>query len=181
MNGPRGLSRFTPPRKTQKPRPPKEFSQAKKTVYVGGPGEPPAWFMKTGIVSRSEWFIYWALRKVKGPPGDFSWANQVPAGGGRGQRGGAIIDFVIWDQEPRLAIRIQTDRFHIASPTSIHSYDEASKRMLERVGYKVIDIYEQHFLSDKSGKAAIAIVREALKGQQRPNPITLPNAKVRAS
>lgn len=159
------------PRQTQKPGVPKVFAPAKRTAYKSGPGEPPKGFV-IGTTSRSEWYIYWALLKVKGKAGESSWGFQIDAGGGRGTKGGAVIDFVVWDQEPRLAIRVQTERFHEATHNRTHVYDETSKRMLERIGYKVIDVWEVHFITDESGQAAISIVKDALRGIERPSPVT---------
>ncbi len=178
MTGGRGMGRFTPARKTQRPRPPAVFASGKQRQILSGPGLPPPGFI-IGTTSLSEWYIYWAFTKVKGRPGENSWGFQIDAGGGRGTKGGAVIDFVVWDQEPRLAIRIQTERYHIAVPGRVQAYDETSKRMLERIGYKVIDIYEEHFIRDKSGQMAIVLVKEALQGKQRPSPITLPQSRAR--
>lgn len=173
-----GVSRFSPPRRTQRPRPPAIFQTGKRRIQLDGPGEPPVGFV-SGTTSLSEWYIYWAFLKVKGPEGESSWGFQIDAGGGRGRRGGAVIDFVVWDQEPRLAIRIQTERYHIAVRQQVQTFDETSKRMLERLGYKVIDIYEEHFIRDKSGRMSIILVREALQGKQRPSPLTLPQSRAR--
>ncbi len=51
--------------------------------------------------------------------------------------------------------------------------------MLQRSGYKVIDVYEEHFLRDQTGKAAILVVKDALKGIQRPSPIKYRTGKSR--
>lgn len=173
-----GIGRFTPPRGPQRPRPPKLIQKATKVGYRSGPGEPPAGFV-TGTTSLSEWYIYWALLKVKGRAGVNSWGFQVGIGGGRSTAGGAVADFVIWDQKPRLILRIQTERYHVATRNRNQVYDERSKRMMESLGYKVIDIWEQNFIKDKSGKAAIQKVRMALKGLQDPNPITAPQSWAR--
>lgn len=178
LKSPQGVGRFTPPRKTQKPRPPQWVQKGRQVAYHTGPGNPPKGFI-IGTTSLSEWYFYWAMLKIKGRAGDNSWGFQIGAGGGRGTKGGAVIDFVVWDQEPRLAIRIQTERYHIATPNRTHRFDEASKRMLERIGYKVIDVYEEHFIRDKSGRAVLALCRESLQGKQRPSPITQPQSKAR--
>lgn len=174
-----GIARFTPPRRVQRPRPPRAVASGTRVSHKSGPGLPPAGFLGA-TTSLSEWYIYWAFLKVKGPMGQTSWGYQIDAGGGRGAAGGAVIDFVVWDQEPRLAIRIQTERYHVATRNRTQMYDERSKRMLERLGYKVIDIWEQNFIKDKSGRAAIQKVRMALKGLQDPNPITAPTSLARA-
>lgn len=173
IKGGSGVSRFTPPRKVQKPRPPNAIARGTRVAHRSGPGDAPPGFV-TATTSLSEWYIYWAFLVLKGKENYNSWGFQVPINGRS-----AIVDFMVWDQEPRLAIRIQTERWHIAAPSRVQMYDERSKRMLERMGYKVIDIYEQNFIKDKSGRAAIMKVKMALKGQQDPNPITAPTSLAR--
>lgn len=152
-------------KKTARPQPPRRFPRPTKGAYVGGPGIAPAWII-TPTTSVSEWYIYWALRKIKGDAGDGNWGYQISSNNSK-----TIIDFVIWDANPRIAIRVQSERFHIAVPNDKHRYDKLQREMLERSGYKVIDVYEEHFLRDKTGQAAILIVKDALKGIQKPTPI----------
>lgn len=177
MDRVRTVGGFTPPRKVQKPRPPVAIQRGKTVVSRSGPGLPPPGFAG-GPMSLFEWYLYWAFLKVKGPPGENSWAYQVGANGGR-RSGGAIIDFVVWDQEPRLAVRAQGSRYHVSTTRRNQMYDERSKRMLERLGYKVIDIWEDYVIGDKSGQSAIKRVHMALQGLQDPNPITAPESLAR--
>jgi hypothetical protein len=152
-------------RQTAMPQPKKVFGSAGRRVFFGGPELFAAQFIGP-TTSKSEGYIYWALLKVLGPAGEGSWGYQISS-----NNSATIIDFVIWNQQPRLAWRVQSERFHIATLQYKHTYDRLQKEMLERSGYKVIDLYEEHFLKDKTGRAAILLVKDALKGRQRPSPI----------
>jgi len=159
-----------PRRKTQMPRPPKVFQSALKTEYPSGLQLFLENWHFTGTTSMSEGYIYWAFQQVKGPVNTGGWGYQVSAGGGR-SAGGAVADFMIWDVEPRIVVRIQTERFHVATTNRKQKSDEAQRRALERMGYTVIDIFEEHFLSDKTGAASIRLVKMALQRQEMPSPI----------
>lgn len=152
-------------RQTIRPEPPRQFPRVHSDTYVGGPGEAPGWII-TPSTSVSEWYIYWALEKKLGKQGEGKWGYQISS-----NNSSTIIDFVVWDREPRIAIRVQSERYHIATPQRRQTYDRLQREMLERSGYKVIDVYEEHFLGDKTGKAALAVVSDALKWRERPSPI----------
>lgn len=152
-------------RVTRWPEPKKVYGEVGKLVQQGGPELLAARFIGP-TTSKSEGYIWWALEKVLGPPGETSWGYQISS-----NNSATIIDFVVWDRQPRIAIRVQSERFHIATLADRHTYDRQQREMLERSGYKVVDVYEEHFLKDKSGFAAIMVVKDALKGIERPSPI----------
>ena len=152
-------------RQTLRPEPMRPFQPVLGAKKIGGPGEAPAWII-TPTTSRSEWFIWWALMQILGPPGESSWGYQISS-----NNSATIIDFVVWDRQPRIAIRVQSERYHISTLQSKHTYDRQQREMLERSGYVVIDVYEEHFLKDKSGFAAIMVTKDALKHIERPSPI----------
>lgn len=152
-------------KQTLRPQPPQQFPRVWSAEYLGGPGEAPAWII-TPTTSASEWMIYWALEKTLGPQGEGKWGYQISS-----NNSSTIIDFVVWDRTPRIAIRVQSERYHLATLQHKHTYDRLQREMLERSGYKVIDVYEEHFLGDKTGRAAIAVTKDALKGIERPSPI----------
>lgn len=161
------------PREVQRPTGPRFLNQ-KRDVSESGPGEPPPGFV-TATTSREEWVIYWALTKILGPPERGSWSYQSNLLGGRERAGGAVADFVITNRRPSLIIRVQTERFHIATEYEKQARDELQKASLERAGFRVLDVYAEHFMRStnfETGQAAIAVVWDALKGIQRPNPIT---------
>lgn len=160
-------------KQTLRPQPPRQFPRVHDEDYVGGPGEAPAWIV-TPTTSISEWYVYWALERILGPEGEGKWGYQISS-----NNSATIIDFVIWDREPRLALRVQSERFHIATLQRRHTYDRLQREMLERSGYKVIELYEEHFIRDKTGRAAMAVVRDALKGRERPSPIRYKTGRAR--
>ena len=171
----RGVARIPKVQKqTLRPEPPKKFPKGGfKGRYTGGPGPAPAWII-TPTTSASEWFIFWALLQILGEPGEGSWGYQISSNGGR-----AIIDFVIWNRPTRLAIRVQSEWYHIAVLQRKQTYDRQQKEMLKRSGYDVNDVYEEHFLHDKTGFAAIMVMKDAIRGIERPSPISYKTGKSR--
>lgn len=137
---------------------------------VGGPGDPPVGFIG-GTNSLSEWYFYWAMEKILGPEG-INWVYQDPWMGGRQQQGGAVVDFVIRSRlGRRIGIRIQTYRFHFNTDAFQQARDEEQLRALHGPDFIVIDIFEQQFIDDDTGQAAISLVLEAWNERQRPNPL----------
>lgn len=149
-----------------------------------GPGEPPAGFVSptTSVV---EWHVYWALSKVLGVPkeprkGPFigypgSWAYQQAYEGGRSRTGGGqVIDFVIepnplTDGQP-IALRIQTEHYHIFTDSLKQSYEQLLRSRLS-AHYITRDLFEQNFLFDPTGQAVVIAVKNALRGVVEPNPV----------
>jgi hypothetical protein len=148
---------------------------------IGGPGEPPSGFI-TPTNSKSEWYIYWAMCKILKFPrdsriGPFTgfpglWTYQSPFEGGR-VVGGQVIDFVVDSAvtgRGALAIRITTDRYHVRTDFA----KQAQDRLLQaRLGsfFRVVDIYEQDYIMDSSGQAAILETKRVLFGGRAGNPI----------
>lgn len=143
-----------------------------KTKQEGvGPGEPPLNFVG-GTNSKTEWYVYWALEKLLGPEGD-SWSYQQSYAGGRHIPGGAVVDFVVYTPMQLIMIRVQTWQFHLGAGPEKSSYDWDQKISLG-AAYQdavVIDVYEQYFINDTTGKAVLAVMADALAGQEWPNPL----------
>lgn len=153
-----------------------------------GPGEPPPGFLNY-TNSYSEWVIYWALSKVIGVPKDprqppyegypGSWTYQRPFEGGR-IAGGQVVDFLIEDPSATaggaIALRIQTERYHIFTDAAKQAVD---RMLLTRLSgrYRVVDIYEQDFISDESGQAAVLETKRALYGGATSNPLRTGQAR----
>ncbi len=175
-----------PPRMPQNPvwpKGPKVLQQPQGSDRVSGPGNPPPGFI-TPTNSRSEWVIYWALCKVLGFPRDARvgpfigwpglWTYQTPFEGGRAAGGGQVIDFVVYPPsgsvQGAIAIRIQTERYHILTDQSKQTLDWL---LAQRLGgtYRVLDIYEQDYISDTSGQAAVLTVKQGLFGGQASSPL----------
>lgn len=158
---------------------PKRYRLERRPEIQAGPGEPPPGFV-TPTTSRDEWFVYWALTKIKGPEGPANgWAYQDAQAGGRSLPGGSILDFLIYDRQPRLAIRVQTERFHITFGSRQHAHDHEQMMALYRLGFEVVNIFSQDFIHDKSGKAVLKVVREALSGVRQADPIAFGMALAR--
>lgn len=125
----------------------------------------------TGTTSAPEGFIYWALTKLLGPEDYSTWTYQASVLNGRHSPGGAVVDFVVYLPNVTLGFRIQTYRFHEDAPVSKRIYDVEQLIAIFRADFMVIDIFEQDFLYDETGQAAIKVVLEALSNLQRPDPI----------
>jgi hypothetical protein len=142
---------------------------SQKVKTLGGPGEPPPGFVG-GQNSKTEWYIYWALTKILGPEG-LDWGYQVSVFGGRHSPGGSVVDFVVYLNWMTLGIRIQTYRFHLAADAEKQFGDAEQLIGLFSENFAVVDIYEQDFIYDESGQTAIQLVREAMQGIWRLDPI----------
>ena len=153
-----------------------------------GPGDPPPGFV-TATTSASEWFVYWAISKVLKFPkdprqGPFNgwpglWDFQHPMMGGRAARGGAVADFVIMPGnvvDGEILIRLQTSRWHLFTDSSKQATDQILLTRMARFG-RVVDIYEQDVILDKSGQAAILEVKKALWGGKPSDPLSAGTAK----
>jgi hypothetical protein len=148
-----------------------------RTIQVigAGPGEAPAGFVG-GTTSLSEWYIYWALMQVRGPEGDEGrWAYQESFLGGRHIVGGAVVDFILYEDDYYIGLRIQTYYFHLASPEGSvkQSADlEQKVRLQDGTDILIVDIYEQNFIHDNTGRAAIEQVIKAMQLVEEYNPRT---------
>lgn len=149
----------------------RELGLLGERLFQGGPGDPPPGFVG-GTNSKTEWWIYWALTKILGKEG-VGWSYQASYAGGRHSPGGAVIDFVVYMPMQDILMRIQTWRFHIGAGSEKITYDHEQK-----IAYSsainddvVIDVYEQDFIDDETGKKVIEVVKDALAGIEWPNPI----------
>jgi hypothetical protein len=152
----------------------------RKAIKIGGPGIPPPGFVGAKT-SASEWMIYWALAKVYNSPRDprvgpyfgaedGSWVYQsyqrAPTLSGRQN-----IDFTAQFRGELVAIRIETERYHIFVDPIQAAFDREAIWIAEKWN-RVQNIYEQDFIGDPSGQAAIILVKEVLRNEQRPDPRT---------
>lgn len=164
------------PHGTQRPTGSRRYRTNQSPIYRSGPGLPPVGFLN-GNNSVDEWFVWWALERELGPPGQGNWlyqtkiAAQLP--------GGIKPDFLVL-QNPPIVIRVQSDRYHLLQDSWVIGYDREQRIQLERMGYRVVDVFPQQYNFDKSGVAVIIIVREALQGRQRPDPIVTQTSTARA-
>src|SRR5690606_36950937 len=153
-----------------------------------GPGDPPPGFV-TATTSASEWFIYWAISKVlkfpkdprQGPFNGWAglWEFQHPLMGGPAARGGAVADFRILPGnvvDGEILIRLQTSRWHLFTDHSKQATDQILLTRMARFG-RVVDLFEQDVILDKSGQAAILEVKRALWGGKPSDPLAAGTAK----
>lgn len=113
------------------------------------------WLAKVGGVgTRPEFMCYEALERMgmRAPqstpyPGmDFEF--QVPVLGGRGQKGGAVIDLMVHVVSPRVAIRVQGEFWHyVDAPT--READIIERIAIQNLGYKVVDILSQDTIDEQ--------------------------------
>lgn len=166
-------------RRTALPSGPKMYHLERAGTLLGGPGSPPPGFV-TPTTSAVEWYWYWGMQNVKGPEGPANgWAYQDAQAGGRSMPGGSIVDFVVFDRVPRLAIRIQTERFHQTLGSRKQAEDAEQQVILENLGFEVYNTWSQDWENDKSGRAVIAAVRRALSGIHDRDPIYTGNSLAR--
>lgn len=170
------------------PEGPELYQQAEGIGLHSGPGEPPAGFL-TYTNSATEWMVYWALAKIIGQPKDprqppyigwpGAWTYQRPFEGGRHTAGGQVVDFLVYHpatSSGAIALRIQTERFHIMTDAAKQAKDRA---LLIRLSgqFRVVDLYEQDFVNDPSGQAVVIETKRALYGGSTSNPIRTGRAR----
>lgn len=134
-----------------------------------GPGEPPEGFVG-GTTSRSEWYLYWAFTKILGPEG-LQWSYQQGLLGSRHVPGGAVVDYVVYQGSVALLVRLQTYRFHLSADADQQVHDIEQFIALSSPDAIVIDVYEDQFLWDETGQAAIQLVVDILNRRIVQNPI----------
>lgn len=152
----------------------------------GGPGEPPPGFVGAHT-SATEWMVYWAIAKLKDDPheprqppftGGRDWAYQMDDATGR-VPGGQVLDFAVQWGTQVVGLRIDTERWHIFASPEVHARDDYLRTHTTAVD-RVLSLWDQDFVADPTGKQVIAVVQDALKGVQRPNPtVTGRAARVR--
>lgn len=128
-----------------------------------------AW-VSSGTTSESEGFIYFALEKLLGPEG-VQWVYQESRLGGRHRLGGAVVDFIIYLAGLSVGVRVQTYRFHMNVSPSQQAYDKNQLIALSDPSTMIIDVFEQQYIQDRTGQAAIRLMLEIINRQWRPNPL----------
>lgn len=162
-----------------RPTGPRVFSTAKRTIHTGGPGTAPPDFVGP-TTSQDEWYFYWAAKRVldpdqdpRQPPfhGGRLWEFQSPELGGFSRSlGSAVVDFLFKISNPFLVVRIQTYRFHTAADANQQFHDRTQLANLSRQ-FDVRDVYSEDFIGDRTGQAAIVVVKEVLGLIRRSDPL----------
>jgi len=93
---------------------------------------------------------------------DIIFQYQVSVAGGRAIPGGAVLDFVIYEKDPPIVLRIQS---YWHESASMQWADEIQMEMLTEIGFRVEDVYE----SEVNTVARVdQTMREILFGAPRP-------------
>jgi hypothetical protein len=161
-----------------------------KTEHAGGPGEVPAGFLGNRN-SAVEWLAYWGLAKAFTNPvdprqGPFDggypdWTYQEPDQAGAGLRG-SVVDFVVYNPgrgARPIAIRVQTEHFHLFTDAETQAYDSVQRTQLEQYA-DVIDVYDYDLVGDPTGAKSVVTMKRAAALLESANPITAGTA-IRAS
>lgn len=154
-----------------------------------GPGEPPPGFLN-GQNSRVEWIAYWALSRIfdnppdprqppfAGGPGD--WIYQSPEMGAYLRSlNSAVVDFLVTFGKTRIAIRLQTERFHVLADARQQQRDISQRMNLEQSG-EVVDVYDHELIGDNdndTAQKAIVTMKRAIGMLEAPNPILAGTAR----
>lgn len=149
-------------------------------IITQGPGTPPQGFLGP-YNSVTEWYIYWALSRIFHNPPEFrkapfeggwpDWQYQKAWNGGRDSPGGSVIDFVILSpaHEGDIALRVVTEYWHLFANAEKHASDDEQRYFLED-DFILKDVYDQDFINDPSGQAAIITCKNVCSLLERPNP-----------
>lgn len=148
---------------------------------ISGPGKSPPGFV-SGKTSESEWPIYWAFSRIFKNPmnprsapflgGSPDWFYQSEQNTLFGISGATNVDFVIYQSPTIIGIRLLSERYHLFTSSEKQAYDEQQKSALEAAGVTVFDLYEDEYLNDPSGQAAIIACKRAIGRLASLNPLT---------
>lgn len=153
-----------------------------KEAFISGYGDPPPGFVR-GQTSVTEWIVYDSLYKIFDPRADSRkppffglypyFEYQSPEGGGYIRSlGSSVVDFLIHLGGENIAMRLQTEFFHIYTSSAKQGSDALQRAQLESAGLKVIDVYDTEVLGDPTGAKAIVNLKRALNLIELVNPIT---------
>jgi len=90
--------------------------------------------------------------------------------------GGSVVDFVVHQGTSTMGIRIQTERFHVFADAATQMKDLSTKIHVKALD-KIIDIYDQWSIADRTGEATIKQVKRALQGIQEQDPLRFGTAQ----
>ncbi len=158
-----------------RPTGPRMYGLSKAPIVLGGPGTPPNGFL-TVHTTAVEWVAYfwlWDVLGVEGDPRDppfvgapdfrFAYQKVFPGLGG-GKTGSTSIDFLV-RQGPRgdLAVRIQSEAFHVFAKSDQIVYDRFQKGRIARTE-DIIDVFEQYLMTDaqRRGGSAHRVIEDAV-------------------
>ena len=118
--------------------------------------ETPDWWAGSG----PEYLCWMALLKLGLKPGtDFDYQSKLA--GGRLDKGGRVIDFMIYNP-PDIAINVQGVFFHYEKGAAVRQSDIMTRQYLATLGINLIFIDEDDLINN-----ARSIVQDALVGVDR--------------
>lgn len=158
----------------------RELGLRQRRVHTGGPGAPPDGFV-TATTSGVEWVWYWASAVyLESPPdprkppfiGDgITWGFQVPTDMlDVRSLGSYVSDFVYYQPTGNLVVRLDTSFHHLTNDPEQFARDLYQKNHGGQDNVIVISAYDT-FLTDPTGRAAVAAVADALAGREPISPI----------
>ena len=116
----------------------------------------PEWWVGSG----PEYLCWQALLKLGLKPGiDFEYQSQLA--GGRLDKGGRVIDFLIFNQ-PNIAINVQGVYYHYEKGAAVRQSDILTRAFMAAEGINLIFVDEDDLIDDP-----IRIVSDALAGIDR--------------
>lgn len=136
-------------------------------------GPPPMadWFRRRyPLAPLTEWWVWWWLTSVGHKQPNIDFVYQDPVLGGR-TAGGQVLDFVMIDRFPKLAIFVDGDYYHFGN--SFVKYQgslKAAQNVRDYLGYDTVIVWESQLLTELDG-----VMRRALDGIETPLPLNLPH------
>lgn len=146
-----------------------------KTAQASGPNALPDDMFMGNQRTLSEKYLYWALLKLLGPEWEGRWEYQGHSAANSQVRGFARVDFIIFGSRYDIGVRVQTYRFHMNVDPRKQAYDEEQLLALTGRYFTVIDVFEQDYIHDDTGQAAIQVMLEVINNRQRQNPLATGN------
>jgi hypothetical protein len=157
---------------------PRIYRLNEEPVHIGPPGDPPPGFV-TPKTSATEWPPYWGLAQITGYPKP-EYVRNFPFNGGppvweyqgfaeAGSEKQTNVDFIVWGYPGAtpVAIRILTEFFHNFASNDTQIYDITQRDRLQN-GFEVVDIYDQDYMRDTTGRAIIVLLKGAMGLIERP-------------
>lgn len=145
--------------------------------------EPPPGFV-SATTSAEEWGgLYHPLAIIFNDPPDPRkppywggttgvWEYQSMQLGGRSRPGGAVVDAVVYTATGPIGLRLVTEYWHYGKGSRVQANDAQQILNLQRSGYmQMVDIFSQDVIEDASGATAIQVIKDAIGGIQRPDPL----------
>jgi hypothetical protein len=157
--GPRALRRFADPKLTP------DFCQP-------WPG------FVTATTSLTEQMAYAAIAIFMDDPqewwkppynGGIYWRYQQNIQGGRLMLGGQVIDYEVQYKGLIIGLRLQSSRWHVMAEHAKQVMDLFAKT--NTPGLVIRDIFEQDFVGDCTGRAAVAVISRTLTTAENASPL----------